>query len=151
MNTVDWRKVFCHVTITWAINLVPYIHLQYLKVNLGIQGSSHYHGIRATCPLKTLITCLWNNHHDISKHHVDFTVTKTSHDPYYTTHISHGDDDNLLCFRGAKRWLFRCFLCWWWVHSLTMITRYAWHSHFQLIKCRRLYPTNINNIYVWSK
>ena len=58
---------------------------------------------------------------------------------------------NWLSNPHPRTWWCPCFHCCWWVHTLAMITRYAWHSHFQSIKCRRLHLTNVNDIYVWSK
>ena len=73
------------------------------------------------------------------------------HLTHFAMHISHEDDDNLLSFRWERRWSSRCFHCYWWVHTLTMITRYAWPSHIQLIECLQMYPTIINYIYALSK
>ena len=83
-------------------------------------------------PFRDSHSCESDNHHDISKYHADFTLTNTSQDSHYAMYILHEDDDNMPCFRGARRWSSRCFHCCCWVHTLAMKTLSAWQSHFEL-------------------
>ena len=52
--------------------------LQWFHLSLGTLGSGHQNGTRAICPLTTLIPCESHNHHDISKHHADLTLSNVT-------------------------------------------------------------------------
>ena len=158
LNAAEWKNV-CHLeAITGAINLVPFLFsnhhnlsgsrvppnevgfpisnaLQWLHLSLGTLRCSHHNGTRAICPLTTLIPCESHNHHGISKHRADFALSDVSLDSFRSTHFSHEDDENLLSFRWERVLSSRCFHCYWWVHTVAMITRFAWHSHIYVYIC----------------